>query len=72
VGGGVRDLPEGVLTVADNLKDRAPEDAKRISLKEDWEVKYWTKSLGVSEPELKRLVKEHGPMVEDVRKFAKK
>ena len=58
--------------MADNLKDRAPEDTKRISLKEDWEVKYWTKKLGVSEPELKRLVNEHGPMADDVRRHVKK
>ena len=57
--------------MADNLKDRAPEDAKRISLKEEWEVRYWTKALGVSEMELKRLVKEHGNMADDVRKHAK-
>jgi len=57
--------------MADNLKDRAPEDAKRISLKEDWEVRYWTKALGVSETELKRLVKEHGNMADDVRKHVK-
>jgi len=57
--------------MADNLKDRAPEDTKRISLKEEWEVKYWTKALGVSEIELKRLVKEHGPMAADVRKHVK-
>ena len=58
--------------MADSLKDRAPEDGKRISLKEEWEVKYWTKTLGVSETELKRLVKEHGPMTADVRKHVKK
>jgi len=57
--------------MADNLKDRAPEDAKRISLNEDWEVKYWTKALGVSEMELKRLVKEYGPIAADVRKHVK-
>ena len=34
--------------MADNLKERAPQDASRISLSEDWEVRYWTKALGVS------------------------
>ena len=62
---------EEAAPMADNLKDRAPEDAKRISLNEDWEVKYWTKALGVSEMELKRLVKEYGPIAADVRKHVK-
>ena len=57
--------------MADNLKDRAPEDAKRISLNEDWEVRYWTKALGVSETQLKELVKKHGNMADDVRKHVK-
>jgi hypothetical protein len=57
--------------MADNLKDRAPEDAKRISLSEDWEVRYWTKALGVSETQLKDLVKKHGNMADDVRKHVR-
>ena len=56
----------------DNLKDRAPEDSKRISLREEWEVQYWTKTLGVSKEELERLVKAHGPMADEVRKHVKK
>ena len=34
--------------MADNLKKRTPQDASRISLTEEWEVRYWTTSLGVS------------------------
>ncbi len=27
----------------DNLKEKGPKDRNRISLSEDWEVKWWTK-----------------------------
>ncbi|HZT26917.1 MAG TPA: DUF3606 domain-containing protein, partial [Pseudolabrys sp.] len=53
---------------ADNLKDKRPQDASRISTGEDWEVRYWTKELGVSADELKRLVREHGNSVNAVRR----
>lgn len=46
--------------MADNLKERAPQDASRISLSEDWEVRYWTKALGVSKERLAELVRQHG------------
>ncbi len=32
--------------MADDLKQRGPQDASRISLNEEWEVQYWTKALG--------------------------
>jgi hypothetical protein len=48
------------LFMSDDLKQRAPQDASRISLSEDWELRYWTKALGVSEDRLRQLVKEHG------------
>ena len=54
--------------MADDLKQRAPQDSSRISTTEDWEMRYWTKQLGVSEEELKRLVKKHGNSAEAVRK----
>lgn len=42
--------------MADNLKERRPQDASRISASEDREMSYWTKDLGVSADELRRLV----------------
>jgi hypothetical protein len=33
--------------MADDRSKRAPQDAKLISLNEDYEVAYWTKKLGV-------------------------
>jgi hypothetical protein len=54
--------------MADNLEEKAPQDASRISLSEDWEVRYWTKALGVSEDQLQQLVKEHGNSASAVRR----
>ena len=39
-----------------------------INMHEDYEVRDWSKRLGVTPQRLKQLVKEHGPMAEDVRK----
>ena len=58
--------------MADNLKERAPQDASRISLTEEWEVRYWTKSLGVSRERLEQLVREHGHSADAVKKAATK
>jgi len=54
--------------MSDNLKASAPQDASRISLTEDWEVRYWTKSLGVSRERLDQLVREHGHSADAVKK----
>jgi hypothetical protein len=52
----------------DKLNERAPQDASRISLGEDWEVRYWTKALGVSEDRLRQLVHEHGHSADALRR----
>lgn len=46
--------------MADNLKLKRPQDASKISLTEDWEVRYWTNELGVTETRLRELVLKHG------------
>lgn len=53
--------------MADNLNERAPQDASRISLNEDWEVRYWTKALGVSKERLAELVRQHGHSAAAIR-----
>jgi hypothetical protein len=58
--------------MADDLSKRAPQDASRISLSEDWEVRYWTKALGVSRDELERLVREYGNSADAVKKAVTK
>jgi hypothetical protein len=42
----------------DDLQNRGTQDRTRINLHEQWEVQYWTKTLGVSEEELRRAVQE--------------
>jgi hypothetical protein len=46
--------------MADDLTNRGPADRSRINMHEDYEVRYWTKALGVSKEELQRLVDKHG------------
>ena len=53
--------------MADNLKERAPQDASRISLEEDWEVRYWIMTLGVPKERLAELVRQHGHSAKAVR-----
>jgi hypothetical protein len=55
--------------MADDLKQRAPQDAGRISLNEEWEeVRYWTTTLGASREELEKPVRQHGNSTEAVKK----
>jgi len=58
--------------MSDNLKNRGPKDKKRISLTEDWEVKYWTGALGCSVMELKEAVNAVGHSADEVRIYLKK
>jgi hypothetical protein len=55
--------------MSDDLNNRGPQDAKLISLSEDWEVKYWTKTLACSVMELTAVVKRVGNSAEKVKKY---
>ena len=52
----------------DSPKKKRPQDAQRVSLKEKWEVDYWSRALKVSPSRLKTLVEENGPSVSKIRK----
>jgi hypothetical protein len=54
--------------MADDLKNRGPQDRARISLKEDYEVHYWTKELGVSKGRLASVIKWVGNSADAVRR----
>jgi Protein of unknown function (DUF3606) len=43
-------------------------DRDRINVHEDYELRYWTKELGVTPEKLKQTVKDVGVMVVNVRK----
>ena len=53
----------------DNKTIRGPKDRLLISLHEDYEVRYWTKALGVTKEELTELVKKHGHSAKKIRQF---
>lgn len=53
--------------MSDNKTNRGPADGKRINVNEDYEVRYWTKELGISEEQLRAAVQRVGVMADDVR-----
>lgn len=42
--------------MSDNKELRAPQDASRIALHEDYEVRYWSNKFGVTHEQLKEAV----------------
>ena len=54
--------------MADNLSKRSPQDASRINVHEDWEVRYWTDKWQISREQLMEAVKRVGVHVSDVAK----
>lgn len=46
-------------------------DRDRVSLREDYEIRNWTRSLGVSEAELREAVDAVGNSVDAVRAYLK-
>jgi hypothetical protein len=52
----------------DDLKTRGPQDRSRVSLSEEWEVRYWTQTFGVSRERLQSIVDEVGHSTEAVRR----
>lgn len=52
--------------MSDNLNNRGPQDASKINVNEEWELRHWTKTLGVSAEELKAAVKKVGVGVDAV------
>ncbi len=52
----------------DDLKKKGVADRSKINMDEDYEVKYWTKELGVSKDELQRAVDKVGNSAAAVRK----
>jgi len=53
--------------MSDNLQDRGPQDRSRINVNEEWELRYWTKELGLSPDELRKAVQEAGTSAKAVR-----
>lgn len=58
--------------MSDDKTKRGPADRSRINVNEEYELRYWTKELGVSEQRLKELVSKHGVMAADIRRALSK
>jgi hypothetical protein len=54
--------------MSDDPTKRDYRDRDRINVKEDYELRYWTKELGVTPEKLKQTVEKVGVMATDVRK----
>ena len=54
--------------MADDKLNRGQPDRSFINMSEDYEVKYWTKHLGVSREQLQRAVDKVGNSAAAVRK----
>jgi hypothetical protein len=55
--------------MADDLRERGPQDRSRINVNEPWELKYWSKKLGLTPERLKEVVRQVGVRVEDVERY---
>ncbi len=56
----------------DNSKQKNKDTLKVISLKEDWEVSWWTQKLGVSWQQLQEAINKVGNSVDHVTEFLSK
>jgi 3-oxoacyl-[acyl-carrier-protein] synthase III len=52
----------------DNLQKKGTADRSKINMSEAFEVKYWTKELGISREKLQQLVDKVGNSAAAVRK----
>jgi uncharacterized protein DUF3606 len=58
--------------MSDDKSNRGARDRSRINMEQDYEVRDWTKSLGVTEAELSAAVKAVGNSAEKVREYLNK
>jgi Protein of unknown function (DUF3606) len=54
--------------MSDDKKDRGEPDRSRISLSEDYEVRYWTERLGVTKEQLAVAIDKVGNSADAVRR----
>lgn len=58
--------------MSDNKTLRAPQDASRIAMGEDYEVRYWTDKFGVSRDRLQQAVDAVGNSADAVEAWLKR
>jgi Protein of unknown function (DUF3606) len=54
--------------MADNPAKTAPQDAQRVNVDQEHELRYWSQKFGVSPEQLKKVVGRVGPMADDVER----
>ena len=54
--------------MADDPRETRPQDAQRVNVTQEHELRYWSQKFGVSPEQLKRVVGRVGPMAEDVER----
>jgi Protein of unknown function (DUF3606) len=66
----IRHPPDGRIecAMADDTTKRDYRDRDRINIHEDYELRYWTKELGVTPEKLKQTVEKVGVIATEVRK----
>jgi hypothetical protein len=57
--------------MSDNKSNIGGRDRHRISLEEDYEVRYWANKFGISRDELKKVVREVGDNPQAVEDYLK-
>ena len=57
--------------MTDDRTKKAVQDRTRINISEDYELRYWSKKLGVTQDQLKAAVKKVGNSVSAVEKELK-
>ena len=58
--------------MSDDKTMRAPQDASRIAMGEDYEVEYWTKKFGVTRERLQAAVNAVGNSADAVKRYLSK
>ena len=58
--------------MTDDRRIRGARDASRINVNESYELRYWTKTLNVSEDTLKQAVQAAGTSTDAVRKYLRR
>ena len=54
--------------MADDRLNRGQPDRSKINMSEDYEVRYWTKHLGITRDELEKVVEKVGNSAKAVEK----
>jgi len=55
--------------MSDNKSKKRPLDAFKINVNEEYELRYWSKTLKVSPDELREAVDKVGPQASKVRQY---